>query len=375
MSRPAVLFGGPSPEHDISIILGLLATRALVEAGTEVEAIYWTKSGEFVGVDNDLEAADFLEGVPRKARPLRLQAGGFQPEGGGLGKKKPLDISAVVNCCHGGPGEDGTLQGALDLAGVRYTGPSVAGAALGMDKLAFAATCLAAGLPHLPVVALDPNDVGPAPFDGPFIVKPRFGGSSIGIEVLADWDSVSAYVRSPQPHLRAGAIVEPYKADSYDINIAVRTHPSVQLSAIEKPLRTTAGTSILDYRDKYVGGEGMVSAPRELPAQIPPAWEDQIRTTARSLVTVASVRGLARIDFLAVASAGGGEHDDLFVNEINTIPGSLAKYLWIDPPITTAQLILDLLAEATTGPGRPYSTQGADGSALRSAGSISGKLG
>ncbi len=368
MSRPAVLFGGPSPEHDISIILGLLATRALVEAGTDVEAIYWTKSGDFVGVDNDLEAADFLEGVPRKARPLRLQVGGFQPEGGGLGKKKPLDLSAVVNCCHGGPGEDGTLQGALDLAGVRYTGPSVAGAALGMDKLAFAATCLAAGLPHLPVVALDPNDVGPAPFEGPFIVKPRFGGSSIGIEVLADWDSVTAYVRSPQPHLRAGAIVEPYKADSYDINIAVRTHPSVQLSAIEKPLRTTAGTSILDYRDKYVGGEGMVSAPRELPAQIPSAWEDQIRSTARRLVAVASVRGLARIDFLAVG-------DQLFVNEINTIPGSLAKYLWIDPPISTSQLILDLLAEATTGPGRPYSTQGADGSALRSAGSISGKLG
>ncbi len=372
MSRPAVLFGGPSPEHDISIILGLLATRALTDSGTEVDAIYWTKAGEFVGVDSDLEAADFLEGVPRKARPLRLQVGGFQPDGGGLGKKKALDTSAVLNCCHGGPGEDGTLQGALDLAGLRYTGPSVAGAALGMDKLAFAAVCLAAGLPHLPVVALDPTDPGDAPFDGPFIVKPRFGGSSIGIEVLEDWASVSAFVRSPQPHLRAGAVVEPYKADSYDINIAVRTHPEVQLSAIEKPLRSSAGTAILNYRDKYVGGEGMVSAPRELPAKIPAAWEDQIRSTARRLVPVAAVRGLARIDFLAV---GDGDDAELYVNEINTIPGSLAKYLWIDPPIATAQLLHDLLAEATSGPGRPYSTQGADGSALRSAGSISNKLG
>lgn len=370
MSRPAVLFGGPSPEHDISIILGLLATRALAEAGTEVEAIYWTKGGDFVGVDDDLEAADFLEGAPRRARPLRLQAGGFQPEGGGLGKKRALDITAVLNCCHGGPGEDGTLQGALDLAGVRYTGPTVAGAALGMDKLAFAAAVAAAGLPHLPVAAIGPHEAGPAPFDGPFIVKPRFGGSSIGIEVLDDWDSVGAFVRSPQPHLRAGAVVEPYLAGSYDINIAVRTHPEVQLSAIEKPLRSTAGTNILNYRDKYVGGEGMVSAPRELPAQIPAGWEEQIRSAARRLVTIAGVRGLARIDFLASA-----DDENLYVNEINTIPGSLSKYLWIDPPIPTAQLLLDLLDEATSGPGRPFSTQGADGSALRSAGSISGKLG
>jgi D-alanine-D-alanine ligase len=371
---PAVLFGGPSPEHDVSIILGLLATRALTEAGTQVECIYWTKAGDFVGVDAGLEAEAFLEGVPRGARPLRFGAGGFTAEGGGgFGKKKAaaLDISAVLNCCHGGPGEDGTLQGALDLAGIRYTGPSVAGAALGMDKAAFAAVCLAAGLPHLPVVVLD-TDPGAEPqaqpFDGPFIVKPRFGGSSIGIEVLEDWGSVTAFARSPQPHLRAGAVVEPYKAGSYDLNIAVRTHPSLQLSAIEKPLRSSDGASILDYADKYTGGEGMVSAPKELPAQISPEWEASIREMATRLVPIAAVRGIARIDFLA-------DGDDLYVNEINTIPGSLAKHLWIDPPIATATLLTDLLTEATSGPGRPYSTRGADGSALRSAGSIGSKLG
>jgi D-alanine-D-alanine ligase len=142
----------------------------------------------------------------------------------------------------------------------------------------------------------------------------------------------------------------------------------VQLSAIEKPLRSTAGASILGYRDKYVGGEGMVSAPRELPARIPAAWEEQIRATAKGLVSVAAVRGLARIDFLA-------DGDHLYVNEINTIPGSLSKYLWIDPPLSTNQLLTDLLAEATSAPQRAYSTSGADGSALRSAGSISAKLG
>jgi len=309
--------------------------------------------------------------VPRKARPLRLQIGGdsgFVPEGGGLGKKKALDITAVLNCCHGGPGEDGTLQGALDLAGIRYTGPTAAGAALGMDKFAFAAAVTSAGLPHLPVAVVEPNVERPQPFDGPFILKPRFGGSSIGIQVLEDWASVQAFVRSPQPLLRAGAVVEPYRPDSYDLNIAVRTHPELQLSAIEKPVRKTAGASILDYKDKYVGGEGMVSAPRELPADIPDEWRERIRDAAARIVAVAGVRGLARIDFLA-------DGDDLYVNEINTIPGSLSIYLWIDPQVPVAQLLRDLLGEATTGPGRAYSTQGADGSALRSAGSIAGKLG
>jgi D-alanine-D-alanine ligase len=140
------------------------------------------------------------------------------------------------------------------------------------------------------------------------------------------------------------------------------------LSAIEKPLRTTAGATILNYKDKYVGGEGMVSAPRELPAQIPEKWEAQIDDAARRIVPVAVVCGLARIDFLA-------DGDELFVNEINTIPGSLAKYLWIDPPISMAQLLRDMIAEATAAPGRAYITTGADGSALRSAGSIAGKLG
>ncbi len=371
MPRPAILFGGPSPEHDVSIILGLLASRALRNLGEGVDAIYWTKSADFVLVDDDLEAEHFLEGIPKNSRPVRLVAGGFEVEGGGgFGRRKSgrLDTTAVLNCCHGGPGEDGTLQGALDLAGVRYTGPTVAGAALGMDKLAFASAVLAAGLPHLPVVALDPADPGPPPFDGPYIVKPRFGGSSIGIEVLADWPSVCAYVASPQPHLRAGAVVEPFKEASFDLNIAVRTYPEVQLSAIEKPIRSTDGAAILDYRDKYVGGEGMVSAPKELPAVISAEWEATIRETARKLVTLASVRGVARIDFLA-------HGDDLFVNEINTIPGSMSKHLWIDPPIAPADLFGDLLREAASGPGRPYSTQGADGSALRSAGSITNKLG
>ena len=215
MSQPAVVFGGPSPEHDVSVLTGLQAARALIRGGHQVEAIYWTKTAEFYAVDPGLEAEDFLGGVPKAARELRLLAcpgGGFVGAKGGLrGKERTLELSAVVNCCHGGPGEDGTLQAALDLAGLAYTGPTAAGAALGMDKLAFGGAVAEAGLPALPRWLLDGQRPGPAPeIPGPYIVKPRFGGSSIGIEVVEDWDTAVSYART-SVHQRRGAVVEPYR--------------------------------------------------------------------------------------------------------------------------------------------------------------------
>jgi D-alanine-D-alanine ligase len=371
VSSPAVIFGGPSPEHDVSILTGLQAAHSL--AGREVIAVYWAKTGDFFLVEANLEGEAFLDGTPKGAKELRLVAtpgGGFIAGKGGLvGKQRPLDIAAVVNCCHGGPGEDGTLQAALDLAGLPYTGPSAAGAALGMDKLAFGATVAAAGLPVLPRALVEPGRGAPWT-PGPYIVKPRFGGSSIGIEVVEDWATACA-LAGPKGsvHFRRGAVAEPYRPDSYDLNIAVRTWPELQLSAIERPLRAAGSGEILGYQDKYLGGEGMVSAPRELPAQIPEGVEKGVRDAATSIVSLALVRGVARIDFLV-------DDGTWYVNEVNTIPGSLAKYLWVDPaPVAFPTLLADLLQEAAQRPTFRPDTTGADGLILRSASSIARKLG
>jgi D-alanine-D-alanine ligase len=368
VTQPAVLFGGPSPEHDVSVLTGLQAVRALADEGRSVISIYWDKAGGFHEVDAS-EAKAFVDGAPRGARPLRLLAaadGGFVAEGrGGLlgGKGRELEIAAVLNCCHGGPGEDGSIQGAFDLAGVAYTGPTAAGAALGMDKLAFGAAVTAAGLPSLPralVVAGDP------PFEGPYIVKPRFGGSSIGIHVIGDWKSVQDKT-AKGVHYRRGAVVEPYRGDAVDLNVAIRTFPELELSAVEKPLRSKGSSEILGYDDKYLGGEGMASAPRELPAVIDAAIEKRLRDIAAQVAVVTGVRGLSRLDFLL-------DGDELYVNEINTIPGSLARYLWIDPPVPFVRLLNEMLTEAETRPTHHYDATGADGTALRSAGSIASKL-
>jgi D-alanine-D-alanine ligase len=334
-----------------------------------VHSLYWSKTGEWWEVDASLEGRDFLDGVPKKSRPLRLltgPGGGFIGDGGALRKERPLEISAAIVCCHGAPGEDGTLLGALDLAGVAYAGPSVAGAALGMDKLSFGAVMVAGGLPSLPRALVRAGEE--PPFPGPYMVKPRYGGSSIGIAVAADSAAVDALLRN-SVHLRSGAVVEPYRGDAVEIQVAVRAYPAVSLSNLLEPKRGSGSGAFYSYQEKYVPGEGMHAAEAHIDPDLPAGVADALRAAAIAIVGLAGVRGVARIDFLI----DGGQW---YVNEINTIPGSLSKHLWIDPAVPLPELLSGLLAEAEARPTTAqWTAAGADGSALRSAGDIQGKLG
>ena len=200
-------------------------------------------------------------------------------------------------------------------------------------------------------------------FPPPYIVKPRFGGSSIGIEVVEDHDTAVALAYS-SPHMYRGALVEPYLPAGRDLNVAARTYPYLQLSAIEAPV----SDAFYSYREKYLSGGGIEGSERQLPADIPEQLESRIRDMASRAARIAGVRSMARLDFLE----SGGE---LWVNEINTIPGSLSLYLWVDPPVSRRQLVLDMAAELEESKARVFSTAGADGRALRSASSIAAKLG
>jgi D-alanine-D-alanine ligase len=234
-----------------------------------------------------------------------------------------------------------------------------------MDKFAFGAAMTAAGLPTLPRALLVSGAHLAPQFSGPYICKPRFGGSSIGIEVVADWATVAALVRS-SPYYGSGGVVEPFVADSRDLQLAVRTWPSLELSAIEAPIR--AGTGIYSYDQKYLAWGGEVSVGRELPARLDPSVEERLRDLARQVTVAAGLRGVGRIDFLE-------KDGELWVNEVNTIPGSMGAYLWIDPPLSRLALFRAMLEEAVSTPGRRFSVVGADGTALRNAGSINNKLG
>lgn len=352
MATPAVLFGGPSPEHDISITTGLMAARTL----SDCHAVYWDKTGRFHLVDAGLEAADFADGIPRKAKELSFVA---EPGAGFVQKRKPLDISVIVLATHGGPGEDGTLQGMLDVAGYRYSGPGQAGSALGMDKLAFGAAVGAIGLATLPRALVGTE----APsFDGPYICKPRFGGSSIGIEVVEDHATAKALADSSPHHVR-GSVVEPFLAEARDLQVAIRLFPDPQTSMIEEPVRGAGG--LYGYEQKYLAWDESTSVANP-EADLTPSEDAEIRSMAREVADLIGIRGIARVDFLMVG-------DDIWVNEINTIPGSLSGALWAPTP--REELIADIVAELEASSAMAYSTHGADGTALRNARSISAKLG
>jgi len=142
----AVVFGGPSPEHDISILTGLLAERVLRDAGVDVTPLYWTRTGDWVLCPPDQEGKDFLDGAPKGGRELMLQMGAGILAKKGLGGAKPLALDAALNCCHGGAGENGGLNAVFDQLGIPLTGGPPPLAALGMDKLAFGAVLAAGGV-------------------------------------------------------------------------------------------------------------------------------------------------------------------------------------------------------------------------------------
>ena len=373
MTRPGICFGGPSPEHDISILTGLQAVRALADAGRDPVALYWSPTGSWHEVDPGLEASDFAEGVPRGSSEVELVG---RP---GVGfvradrRRRPVPVDVIVNCCHGGPGEDGGLPAALDLAGVAYTGPGQASAAICMDKLAFSGAVSGAGLPALPLWLLTPDappdGVVADLADGPLIVKPRFGGSSIGIEIVDDLATARA-LAGTSPLLRDGAVVQRYLTDIVDLNISVRTWPELRLSAVERPVR--GDSTIYTYAQKYLtGGGGMATAPRELPATLPQPIEAALRAAAAEVARLVMARSVMRIDFLW---DGSDDPAGLWVNEINPIPGSLSWYFWSNEGDSLIELLDDLIAEALVGPTRRFVTQGADGTALRSVGTIAAKL-
>ena len=117
-------------------------------------------------------------------------------------------------------------------------------------------------------------------------------------------------------------MLQKYLPAAVDLNISIKTWPSLALSAVERPLRTNGPEGIYSYADKYLGGDaGIASAPRELPAEIPAEIEASLRSCAEQIASLTMARSVARIDFLWDGS-------DLWVNEINTIPGSLSWYFW-----------------------------------------------
>jgi len=374
MSREswAVVFGGPSPEHEISILTGLQAERVLRDSGREIQPVYVAPNGGWYLVPGNTEAKDYLEGAPSGSKELDIRIGD-QPGAylrKGLGSKR-VEIDAALLCFHGGGGEGGGGAFLCELLGIAHTGSSLYAGAVGMDKLAFAGLLVNAGIPALQRAHL--SDQYAPDFPGPYIVKPRFGGSSIGIEVVDDYETALA-LRNSSPHLKNGAVVEPYRVDIVDLNISFRTYPELELTALERPLRPDTGEAgLYSYQDKYLSGAqsgqaGLTHAPREFPADVPDTVAEEARRLTTLVAEVTRLTGIVRVDLLWDRST-----NDLFVNEVNTIPGALSLYLWA-PTRSPQEVLVDALTEAVERRIRWPQAGYSQGVALRAAGGIAGKL-
>jgi D-alanine-D-alanine ligase len=369
----AVVFGGPSPEHEISILTGLQAERVLLEGGHRVSALYQAPTGAWYMVPARSEAKDFLTGAPAGSTELEIVLSGkpgiYAKKGMG---KKALEIEAALLCFHGGLGEGGGAAALFSFLDIPATGSSVYAGAVGMDKLAFGGLMQVSRIATLPREALlesrDPS------FPGPYIVKPRFGGSSIGIEIVDDIVTART-IQKTSVHLQAGAVVEPYRGDLVDLNISFRTYPGLELTDLERPLRgDNDAAGVYSYQEKYLAGAqdgagaGLTHAPRELPAQAPDSVHKRAQELATAVAEVTRLRGIVRVDLL-----WDQKTNEVFVNEVNTIPGALSLYLWA-PKHQALTVLVDALIEARDHPVVFPSSGFGQGVALRAAGGIAGKL-
>ncbi len=357
----AVIFGGRSVEHDVSVLSGLQFLEALDPGKYQGLPVYVDPLGQWWTGDaltkrahypikgdaqKDLQQIMLDLATPAAGRPQLLA---FNK--GLMGEKRtaiPFDL--MVPAIHGSNGEDGTLQGMLDFAGIPYAGCRSLGSSATMDKLFAKAIARANGLNVLPELALarpekgafiDPdvlkgqleNTFGEIAF--PYIVKPCNLGSSVGVGKADDMDGLVAALMSAF-RLDSSVLVEPFVDNLVEYNVAVRKDRdgTTVTSAIERPLREA---EVLDFKNKYLAGgtpggpkldsgpsEGMASLNRELnPESLTDTQDTFIRTTASRIFDALSLAGSVRIDFLS-----DGESGDIWLNEVNTIPGSFAYFLW-----------------------------------------------
>lgn len=373
----AVFFGGQSVEHDVSVLSGLQFIEALDPERFGVLPVYVAADGRWWTGDALLKRSFYPLG-PAKEKdlaPVRLGLGGGGarprlegPRKGLLGGKPgefPFDIA--VSAIHGSKGEDGSLQGLFEFANIPYAGCPTLGSAAAMDKVFTKQVLGALGVPVLPGcvvgrpasgVHLEATDLERriatdlAGYDYPYCVKPRALGSSIGVARVADADELLAALLKIF-RMDSAALIEPFVANLVEYNVAVADiGGEVRTSAIERPLQAGA---LLDFRTKYLAGgsggpklddapsEGMVSQSRVLdPEELSDEQENLIRSSALTAREALGLAGSVRIDFLC-----DGQTGTIWLNEINTIPGSFAYYLWqaAAPPLSFSALTAAMIDE------------------------------
>ena len=336
-----VFFGGRSTEHEISVISANQAINAIDKDKFDVVPVYITKQGKWYTGDALLEISNYRNTASLLEKCQEVYMKPIYGDYNLYKAKKPMfgsDVFAkfdvVIPVLHGSNGEDGIFEGVLETIGIPYAGCSTLASANGMDKITMKMILQASGIPVVDYLWFtdrqwfEKRDELIADIEKklgyPVIVKPANLGSSVGIGRAHDRDDLIDKINTAEQY-SSRIIVEHMVDNLQEINCSVLGDcDDYQTSVLEEPIKSG---EILSYTDKYMGGSkgktGMQSAQKRIPADLPESETARIKDLAGKTFAVLSCHGVSRVDMII-----DRDNRNIYVNEINTIPGSLSFYLW-----------------------------------------------
>jgi D-alanine-D-alanine ligase len=362
-TRVAVLFGGRSVEHEISVITALQLMQAIDPAAYEVTPVYIAPTGAWY-TGSKLLNRTFYAKVPGNLSTLSEVT--LLPKPGVRGLTRLSDHSTIpvdvfLPAFHGQYGEDGCIQGLFELADMPYTGSNVVASAVTMNKYVCKVFLNEHDIPVLPAQLISRSeaqkDISKVVSDIlstegftqlPLFVKPCNLGSSIGVSKVKEASELApalAKVFRYDTH----ALVEPCVSEIMEINCSVRDYNGIHASVVEIPV---SQSGVLSYEEKYLQGggkktgqsEGMASLTRVIdPQDLDPEIRDTVIELAKKSFTILGCSGVARLDFIVDLATG-----QLYFNELNAFPGSCSFYLWArsQPRILYTTLIHNMIETA-----------------------------
>lgn len=363
MKTIAVIFGGKSTEHDVSIVTAIASVIKPLELTKQykIEPVYIAKDGSWFWdeklKDIKLYQSGEIEDFMRKAPKVQLQFDGglvLVKSSQFAGRKMYKKVDLVFPATHGTHGEDGDLMGLLEMADVAYVGCGVAASAVAMDKVLAKMVTRGAGIASSPWLSLFSSKVSPADakkisgeLKYPLFVKPAHLGSSIGISRV-EKESELMNALEVAAHYDDRIIVEEAVPNLIEVTLPIIGNDDPKPAMLEQPL--TKPEDFFDFETKYMqggkkgkgGAKGSGSQGySQIPADLPKDLYDKAVQTGLAVYAALGCSGIARVDMLIDSKAG-----KVYFNEVNPLPGGLYAHNWAKAGISNVELVERLIGYA-----------------------------
>lgn len=360
--KVGVIFGGESVEHEVSVISACQAMEYIDQEKYEIVPIYISKdrtwyTGKML---MDIDIYKDFDDLKKYAKEVTLVKKGDRfvlMATTGMFRKEITDVDVMFPIVHGNNVEDGSIQGYLESIGIPYVGSNVLGSAIGQDKVVMKQIFSSANLPIVDYTWFYENEYNEnkenilkniKKVGYPVVVKPATLGSSVGITFVKNEKEINKAIDEALKY-DVKVIIEKAVEDLTEVNCSVLgDYKHQETSALEEVL---SDNELLTYTDKYIGSgkgklkgglkngsKGMASASRIIPAKIDKKIQDEIVKVSKEVFKLLNLSGVCRIDFLI-----DKKNNKVYINEPNTIPGSLAFYLWTPVGKKYETLLTDMI--------------------------------